>query len=68
MSVIRFPPYVDLREGKAPMATLLSWLQRLTKKRRPANVAALRIARARRERQTISGTELRTDGTRSRVS
>lgn len=48
--IIRFPPYVDLRQGKPPMARFISWLQRVFQKP-PANVAAIRIARARRERR-----------------
>jgi hypothetical protein len=52
MRIIRFPPYVDLRKGKPPMARLKWWWQRLFKKP-PANVARLRIQRARRGQTTI---------------
>lgn len=51
--IIRFPAYVDLREPEAPMATRLSWFQRLLQwpkrqAKQRANVAKLRIERARK--------------------
>lgn len=50
--VIRFPAYADLREGTLPMAKQLGVFQRIWRRlfanRRRANVAKLRLDRARR--------------------
>lgn len=43
MSVIRFPPYIDLRGQKPPMASFLTWWQRLFGKPRD-NVIHIRRA------------------------
>lgn len=45
--IIRFPPYKDLR-GPMPMASRLSLWDRLFGRKKHANVAKIRIARARR--------------------
>lgn len=44
MTVIRFPPYVDLREGRPPMARFLNWWQRLFGKSRNNVVEFKRVA------------------------